>query len=108
MTLENIARDIALSISEMTLAIIYRIVSIIRFPLYRKIRTEGKYIGTELSVIFVFRSVKLHIGNVNVTVRSDDEGAGSNSLDLTVLAVCNSVEEVKHSADYTLVKSLYV
>ena len=41
-------------------------------------------------------------------MRSDDEGAGSNSLDLTVLAVRNSVEEIEHSVYYRLVKCLYV
>ena len=50
----------------------------------------------------------LHIRDVDVTVRSDDEGSGSNLSDLTVLAVSNTVEEVEHSRDDGAVEHLDV
>ena len=37
-----------------------------------------------------------------------DKCAGCNSLDLSIETVCNTVEEIEHSEDNVLIKSLYV
>ena len=56
----------------------------------------------------VLTTYVLHIGNIYVTVRSDDEGGGCHFLDFALETVGYTVEEIEHLTDRYLVECVYV